>query len=104
MVFGGKRIGTEGYYVQPTLFADVDNSMVVAREEIFGPVGVFIRFDTAEEAVAIANDSDFGLAAGIWTASLDTTVFCTEKLEVRVLARGVLWWVVDRSLLRLAAS
>lgn len=79
---GGERIGTEGYYVKPTVFADVTNSMTIAREEIFGPVGVFIRFKTVEEAVAIANDSDFGLAAGVWTSSLDTTVYCTEKLEV----------------------
>jgi aldehyde dehydrogenase (NAD+) len=88
LVCGGERIGTEGYFVQPTVFADVDNSMAIAREEIFGPVGVFIRFETAEEAIAIANDSDFGLAAGIWTDSLDTTVFCTEKLEVRTALCG----------------
>ena len=56
-----------GFYVMPTLYADVDNSMRISREEIFGPVGVIIPFDTEEEAVALANDTEFGLAAGIWT-------------------------------------
>ena len=56
-----------GFYVMPTLYTDVDNSMRISREEIFGPVGVIIPFDTEEEAVALANDTEFGLAAGIWT-------------------------------------
>jgi aldehyde dehydrogenase (NAD+) len=55
-----------GYFVEPTLFVDVDNSMTVAQDEIFGPVGVVIPFDSEEEAVAIANDSRYGLAASIW--------------------------------------
>ena len=56
-----------GFYVMPTLYTDVDNSMRISREEIFGPVGVIIPFDTEEEAVALANDTEFGLAAGVWT-------------------------------------
>jgi aldehyde dehydrogenase (NAD+) len=55
-----------GFFVEPTLFADVDNSMRVAQEEIFGPVGVVIPFDGEDEAVAIANDTRYGLAASIW--------------------------------------
>ncbi len=56
-----------GFYVQPTVFADADNTMTIAREEIFGPVLTIIPFDTEEEAVAIANDSVYGLAAYLWT-------------------------------------
>lgn len=70
---GGRATGEkldEGLYIQPTLYADVDNSMRIAREEIFGPVGVVIPFDTEEEAIAIANDTEYGLAAGIWTNNL----------------------------------
>jgi aldehyde dehydrogenase (NAD+) len=59
---------SRGFFVEPTLFADVDNSMTVAQEEIFGPVGVVIPFDGEEEAVAIANDTRYGLAASIWHA------------------------------------
>jgi len=56
----------QGFFFEPTLFADVDNSMSVAQDEIFGPVGVVIPFDSEEEAIAIANDTRYGLAAGIW--------------------------------------
>jgi aldehyde dehydrogenase (NAD+)/betaine-aldehyde dehydrogenase len=58
-----------GFFVQPTVFSEVDNSMTIAREEIFGPVLSIIPCDSEEEAVAIANDSDYGLAGGVWSAS-----------------------------------
>ena len=58
----------KGFYVRPTLFADVDNSMRIAQEEIFGPVLTVIPFGTEDEAVAIANDSPYGLSGGVWTA------------------------------------
>jgi acyl-CoA reductase-like NAD-dependent aldehyde dehydrogenase len=60
--------GLTGNYIRPTLFADVDNAMRIAREEIFGPVLVVIPFDTEEDAIRIANDSDYGLSGGVWTA------------------------------------
>jgi aldehyde dehydrogenase (NAD+) len=64
----GKPEGFEtGYFVKPTIFADVDNSMRIAREEVFGPVLAIIPFDTEEEAIAIANDTSYGLAAYIQT-------------------------------------
>jgi aldehyde dehydrogenase (NAD+) len=68
LAFGGGRPSdlTRGFFVEPTLFADVDNSMTVAQEEIFGPVGVVIPFEGEDEAVRIANDSRYGLAAMIW--------------------------------------
>ena len=63
----GKPEGLEtGYYVKPTVFADVDNSMTIAQEEIFGPVLSIIAYDDDDEAVAIANDSLYGLAGGVW--------------------------------------
>jgi len=57
----------QGYFVRPTVFADVDNQMRIAQEEIFGPVLCVIPFDTEDEAVRLANDSPYGLAAGLWT-------------------------------------
>ncbi|MDG1709535.1 MAG: aldehyde dehydrogenase family protein, partial [Emcibacteraceae bacterium] len=57
----------KGCYVKPTLFRDVDNRHKLAQEEIFGPVQVIIPFDTEEEAIAIANGTDYGLVTGIWT-------------------------------------
>ena len=68
LVCGGGRPADlpRGFFVEPTLFADVDNSMAVAQDEIFGPVGVVIPFDGEDEAVAIANDTRYGLAASLW--------------------------------------
>ncbi|MEU7087155.1 aldehyde dehydrogenase [Streptomyces achromogenes] len=71
LVTGGPQIpeGLEkGNYVTPTVFADVDNSMRIAREEIFGPVLVVIAYDDEDDAVRIANDSDYGLSGGVWSA------------------------------------
>jgi aldehyde dehydrogenase (NAD+) len=66
----GRPEGFEtGWYVKPTLFVDVNNQMRIAREEVFGPVLVVIPFDTEEEAIAIANDSPYGLAAYLQTGS-----------------------------------
>lgn len=73
LVFGGDRPTGElasGNWVNPTLFSDVANDMTIAREEIFGPVVSVIPFETEEDAVAIANDSQYGLSGGIWTADL----------------------------------
>ena len=64
----GRPAGIEkGWYVQPTVFADVDNSMRIAQEEIFGPVLAVIPYDDVDDAVRIANDSEFGLAGSVWT-------------------------------------
>src|SRR4051794_35711796 len=67
LVLGGGRAGrARGYFVEPTLFAAVDNSMTIAREEIFGPVVGVIPYDDEDDAVAIANDSDYGLSGSVW--------------------------------------
>ncbi|URI07318.1 aldehyde dehydrogenase [Aquincola tertiaricarbonis] len=69
---GGQRVRADlgACYVAPTLFDQVDNRMAVAREEIFGPVGTVIRFGSEAEAIAIANDSPYGLQAGVWTSDV----------------------------------
>ena len=68
LVTGGERHGdADGYFVEPTVFADVDNRTDLAQEEIFGPVLAVIPFDDEEEAVALANDTDYGLSAYVQT-------------------------------------
>jgi acyl-CoA reductase-like NAD-dependent aldehyde dehydrogenase len=71
-----------GYYVSPSLFVDVDNSMTIAREEIFGPVLAVIRYEDEEEAIRIANDSPYGLAGFVLSSSLDRSTAVARRLRV----------------------
>ena len=72
LIAGGKRPDgfDKGFYYEPTLFDDVNNASRLAQEEVFGPIGAVIGFDSDEEAIAIANDSDFGLGGGIFSANV----------------------------------
>lgn len=70
LVHGGNLIERDGFYIEPTIFADVTDDMTIAREEIFGPVLSVLDFDTEEEVIARANDTEFGLSAGVFTADL----------------------------------
>ncbi|KZX98746.1 MULTISPECIES: betaine-aldehyde dehydrogenase [unclassified Sulfitobacter] len=70
LAYGGARIDRDGFYMQPTVFADVTDDMVIAREEIFGPVMAVLDFEDEEEVIARANDTEFGLAAGVFTNDL----------------------------------
>ena len=82
---GGKRASGpsvgEGWFVEPTIFTNVKNDMRIAREEVFGPVLTVIPFDTDDEAVQIANDTAYGLAAAIWTSSIERAVKLPKRLE-----------------------
>ncbi|WP_171211643.1 betaine-aldehyde dehydrogenase [Ruegeria sp. HKCCA5426] len=70
LVYGGDRIEGGGFYMQPTVFADVTDDMTIAREEIFGPVMSVLDFETEDEVLVRANDTEFGLAAGVFTNDL----------------------------------
>jgi len=70
LVYGGNRIERDGFYLEPTVFADVQDDMVIAREEIFGPVMAVLDFEDEDDVMARANDTEFGLAAGVFTADL----------------------------------
>ena len=70
LITGGNLVDGDGFYIEPTVFADVTDEMTIAREEIFGPVLSVLDFDTEEEVLARANDTEFGLAAGVFTADL----------------------------------
>ncbi|WP_370600077.1 aldehyde dehydrogenase [Pseudomonas nitroreducens] len=85
---GGKRVleETGGTYVEPTLFDGVSNAMKIAREEIFGPVLSVIEFEDAEEAIRIANDTPYGLAAAVWTRDISKA-----HLTARALRAGSVW-------------
>jgi acyl-CoA reductase-like NAD-dependent aldehyde dehydrogenase len=86
LLAGGERVGESGYFVSPTVFDNVHNQMTIAREEIFGPVASVITFNDPEEALKIANDSPFGLAAAVWTNDLKKALTFTRGIKA-----GTVW-------------
>jgi betaine-aldehyde dehydrogenase len=86
LVTGGGRPDRSGFFVQPTLFAGASNTMIIAREEIFGPVGTILAFDTDDEAVALANDSDYALAATLWTNDLSRAHTLARRVRAGAVA------------------
>jgi aldehyde dehydrogenase (NAD+) len=83
---GRSQVHPDGYFVEPTVFAGVENRMRIAQEEIFGPVAVVIPFDDDAEALAIANDTIYGLAAGVWTNDVRRAHLMIQRLRA-----GTVW-------------
>ncbi len=86
LLTGGAALDRPGFFVEPTIFANADNRMRIAREEVFGPVTVLIPFDDEVEAIRIANDTEFGLAAAVWTRDL-----ARGHRVARALRAGTVW-------------
>eukprot|EP01083_Nonionella_stella_P072405 195254_1 len=86
LVFGGSRIGEEGFFIEPTLFSKVKEDMSIVREEIFGPVACVIPFSTEAEVLQKANDTEFGLAAAVFTKDLSRAVRVSRELQA-----GTVW-------------
>ena len=86
LLTGGQVPYDKGYYVQPTIFSDVDDKMTIAKEEIFGPVVAAMPFEDLDEVIERANDSNYGLAAGLWTENLKSAHYVANKLKA-----GTVW-------------
>lgn len=86
MLTGGSREGDKGYYVQPTVFADVTDNMRIAKEEIFGPVQQIMKFSQIDEVIARANNTEYGLAASVFTKDLDKANIMSQGLRA-----GTVW-------------
>ncbi|HZR50561.1 MAG TPA: aldehyde dehydrogenase family protein [Streptosporangiaceae bacterium] len=86
LLTGGERPRRSGYFIQPALFTGASNAMTIAREEIFGPVGTIIAFGDEDEAVAIANDSDYALAATLWTADVSRAHTVARRIRAGAVA------------------
>eukprot|EP00111_Clytia_hemisphaerica_P022122 TCONS_00064999-protein len=83
---GGKKIEREGYYIQPTIFADVTDEMTIAKQEIFGPVLSILKFKDTNEVIRRANATKFGLAAGVLTNDLKTAMKVINRVQA-----GTVW-------------
>lgn len=98
LVCGGKEVQVagceEGHFIEPTIFANVTNDMKIAQEEIFGPVLSVIRYSDLDEAIRLANDSIYGLAAGVWTGDVNKAYNVARKLQAGVV------WINDWHMLR----
>ncbi len=98
VVVGGGRPAQfeKGYYVEPTLFADVENSMSIAQQEIFGPVLVVVPFDDDDDAVRVANDSEYGLGVGVTSASEERAMAVARRIRAGTVGvNGGVWYGPD---------
>jgi aldehyde dehydrogenase (NAD+) len=98
LVLGGGRPShlPKGWYVEPTVFADVDNSMTIAQQEIFGPVLVVIPFDDDDDAVRIANDSQYGLSGMVTSADEGRALNVAKRIRTgTVTVNGGIWYGAD---------
>jgi len=82
LVTGGEQIGTKGFYIMPTVFSEVQDDMPIATDEIFGPIQSIMKFKTLDEVIKRANATHYGLAAGVFTKSIDTANTLTRALRV----------------------
>ncbi len=82
IVTEGKRPFAKGYFLEPTVIVDVTHDMTIAQEEIFGPAAAILKFSDEDQAVALANDSEYGLVAGVWTKDVAKALRFTEELRV----------------------
>jgi aldehyde dehydrogenase (NAD+) len=82
LVTGGEQIGTKGFYIMPTVFSEVQDDMPIATDEIFGPIQSILKFKTLDEVIKRANATPYGLAAGVFTKSIDTANTLTRALRV----------------------
>eukprot|EP00665_Eupelagonemidae_sp_cell47_P005158 gene5159-6677_t len=85
-VTGGSRIGRVGNFVEPTIFADVPRDSALAKEEVFGPVGAFLKWETMQDVIELANATDYALAAGIWSKDVDAALGLASHLQA-----GTVW-------------
>ncbi|MCA8258400.1 aldehyde dehydrogenase family protein [Burkholderia sp. AU31624] len=97
MVAGDEPVPSQGFFVRPTVFANVDPAMRIARDEVFGPVGTIMPFDTEDEAVALANDTVYALSATLWTRDLATAHRTAARLRVGAVAVNA-WSPLDARL------
>ncbi|CCK70280.1 aldehyde dehydrogenase (NADP(+)) ALD4 KNAG_0E00120 [Huiozyma naganishii CBS 8797] len=86
LITGGSRVGDKGFFVQPTVFGNVRENMQVVKEEIFGPVVTISKFKTLDEVVSMANDSEYGLAAGIHTTNINNAIKLADRINA-----GTIW-------------
>jgi aldehyde dehydrogenase (NAD+) len=86
VITGGKRKGTEGYFIEPTIFADVKDDMSIMQEEIFGPVCSIAKFKNKEDAIRLGNNTTYGLAAAVHTSNLNTAIEVSNALKA-----GTVW-------------
>ncbi|XP_043462267.1 aldehyde dehydrogenase, mitochondrial [Leptopilina heterotoma] len=86
LLCGGERVGDKGYFISPTVFADVKDNMTIAREEIFGPVQQILKFDSLDEVIERANNTDYGLAAAVFTKNIDKANHLIQGLRA-----GTVW-------------